>query len=122
MEFDNIMNTGIREIISNAIRFWERLRPWYNAVLAVIVALVYITGMPVSAENVNINEVLVLFVLAVIANMLYCAAYIPDIGVQLSSMRAKWLQYRWILFVIGVTFAGILARFLSMDLFGIENF
>jgi hypothetical protein len=58
-----------------------------------------------------------LFLLAVLANVAYCAAYVPDMLAQLSDLRAVWLRYRWMLFVIGLTFAGIITRFLAIGMF-----
>jgi hypothetical protein len=47
----------------------------------------------------------------------YCGAYIPDILVQLSDLRLVWLRNRWVLFVIGLTYAGIIARFVALRMF-----
>ena len=59
-----------------------------------------------------------LFLLAVVANVFYCAAYIVDVAAQSSEFRKTWQRHRWILFAVGTTFASIIARFISMDMFG----
>jgi len=64
--------------------------------------------------------VLLLFVLAVLANVAYCAAYVPDVFAQMSSLRDSWLRYRWAVFVVGLAFAGILAHFWSSAMFGLS--
>jgi hypothetical protein len=48
----------------------------------------------------------------------YCAAYLPDVFAQMSSVRNSWLRYRWVLFVVGLAFAAILAHFWSLAMFG----
>jgi hypothetical protein len=53
----------------------------------------------------------------VLANVAYCAAYVPDVFAQMSSLRDSWLRYRWVLFVVGLAFAAVLAHFWSLGLF-----
>ena len=50
-----------------------------------------------------------IFMLSVVANFLYCFAYIIDLPAQYSSYRQQWLQWRWILWVIGMLFAASIA-------------
>jgi hypothetical protein len=47
----------------------------------------------------------------------YCAAYIADIFAQASGFRELWQRYRWLLFVIGTTFAAIITHFVAMGMF-----
>jgi len=58
-----------------------------------------------------------LFILAVIANALYCFAYIPDILIQLSEFRDKWIKSRIGLLFIGCTFASCFAWWISGSIF-----
>ena len=112
------MNTSAaRESITDAMKFWEPLRLIYNAVLALIVILYFIADYPRSRSVLNIDILLVLFLLAVLANIAYCTAYIVDLFVQASGFRAEWRRFRWILFLIGMTFAGILTRFFALGFF-----
>jgi hypothetical protein len=55
------------------------------------------------------GDIAALFVLAVMANVCYSAAYIADIPVQYSSFRAAWQRWRWALWLIGTLFAATLA-------------
>ena len=107
----------IREILTDAIRFWERARPLYNAVLALIVLAFYFAGLPQSKEALSFDWFLQIFGAAVMANVFYCAAYVPDVCAQLSNLRAKWLRVRWVLFAIGMGFAAIITRFVSEGMF-----
>lgn len=107
----------LREYATDAIKFWERVRIFYNLVLAAIVMGYFVAGYPSSKATLSLNFVLGLFLLAVIANVAYCSAYIVDIFAQLSGFRELWRRFRWYLFAIGTTFAAILTRFVAMGMF-----
>jgi hypothetical protein len=107
----------LRENTTDAIRFWERWRPVYNIVLAVIVALHFLASYPASKTVLSLDFCLGLFLLAVVANIAYCAAYLVDIFAQNSGFRDLWRQYRWLLFAIGTTFAAIITHFVSTGMF-----
>ena len=106
-----------RAALSDAIRYWELRRIVYNVALLVVVAAVYFTNLPGSREALGADGLQLLFLLAVLANIAYCAAYVVDVVAQLSSFRPAWLRLRWILLLVGVTFAAILANFFSRGLF-----
>jgi hypothetical protein len=110
-----------RAALSNSIGYWERRRLAYNAVLFLVVAGVFAFHWPGSRASLSINAVLMLFVLAVLANVAYCAAYIVDIVAQLSAFREHWLRGRWVLLAIGTAFAGILAYFFSTGFFAVPS-
>lgn len=72
-----------RDYLSNAIRYWEPKRILYNLLLAVIVGVHFVRGLPSPKTFLQFNSILLLFILAVIANVAYCAAYVPDIFAQM---------------------------------------
>lgn len=112
------MNTiTLQEYFTDAIKFWEPRRVIYNIVLAAIVALYFVAGYPMSRTALTLDFVLQLFLLAVVANIAYCAAYLADVFVQASGFRETWQRFRWVLFAIGTTFAAIITRFISMGMF-----
>ena len=111
---------SLKDSITDAIRFWEPRRLIYNSVLALIVGLYFYLGLPGSKQNLGVNFALGLFILAVVANLAYCAAYLADVFAQLSDFREAWQRVRWILFVIGTTLAAIIARFIAMGMFGVK--
>lgn len=96
-----------RQMVDSAIRFWEPCRLIYNGVLGVVAigtfAVAWVTGA-ISLGHFP-GLILPVFVLAVIANALYCSAYVVDLFVQCSSYRALWLKLRWGLFIIGLLFS-----------------
>ncbi len=106
-----------RDHLGNAIRYWEPRRMLYNLLLAAIVVMHFVKELPFSKTVVQFNSLLLLFVLAVLANVAYCAAYVPDVFAQMSSLRNSWLRYRWALFVVGLAFAAVLTHFWSLAMF-----
>lgn len=112
------MNTSsLRDYATDAIKFWEPRRVIYNLVLAAIVIIYFWVGYPASKASLSIDFLLGLFILAVVANVAYCAAYLVDIFAQASGFREIWQRYRWLLFVIGTTFAAIITRFIAVGMF-----
>jgi len=106
-----------RELTAEAIKYWEPRRLVYNLVLAAVVVSYFALAWPKSEAFLSVNFALVLFLLAVIANVCYCAAYVVDMFVQLSSVRALWLRKRWLLFLLGMMFAAVITRFFALVLF-----
>jgi len=109
--------SDLREYATDAIKFWEPWRMLYNLALAAIVIIYFAIGYPSSKARLSIDFCLGLFVLAVLANVLYCTAYIVDIFAQASGFREAWRIYRKLLFVIGTLFAAIITRFIAMGMF-----
>lgn len=102
------IRAALRDVLTNAIRYWEVRRIIYNVVLTAIVLLNYFFYEP--APRGSFAELLIpMFFLAVIANVFYCTAYPVDVFVQMSGFRSLWLRWRWVLFIIGLTYASILA-------------
>jgi hypothetical protein len=106
-----------QEILGNAIRYWERGRLVFNIVLALIVAAIFFQAWPESKNALTFGTAQALFILAVLANIAYSVVYVVDLFVQYSELRATWLRFRWILFVIGLLFAAILTNFMATTLF-----
>ncbi|HWA97342.1 MAG TPA: hypothetical protein VG713_02575 [Pirellulales bacterium] len=106
-----------REAITDALRFWERARVLYNAALAAIVLGYFVGNLPYSRSVVTLNSMLVLFLLAVMANLCYCAVYVIDIFVQASGFETPWRKARWAALAIGTAFAAIITRFIAMGAF-----
>ena len=106
-----------RDSVTRAIRYWEPLRFVYNIVLAAIVLIYFGINYPASKSLLSINFALSLILLAVLANVAYCAAYPVDIFVSASNYREQWRKYRWLIFIVGLLFAGIITRFFALGIF-----
>jgi hypothetical protein len=77
----------------------------------------FVFAWPRSKHVLTVNLFLGLFVLAVLASVADCAAYLPDIFVQFSGLEAALRWMRKTLFIIGTAFAAIVAHFLSHGMF-----
>ncbi|HEV2223718.1 MAG TPA: hypothetical protein VGR84_12015 [Candidatus Acidoferrales bacterium] len=106
-----------RTAATNAIRYWEPRRIVYNVVLATITVAYFVAYYPGSRAAISLDEGLIIFLLAVLANVAYSSAYIADVFFQLSDYHQLWQKYRWVLFVIGTVFAGIITRVFSIGFF-----
>ena len=113
--------TSLRDHITEAIRYWEPRRLLYNGVLMLIVLVYFALGYPASKRDLKLDEMLVIFLLAVLANVAYCAVYVADVFAQWSGFRELWRQYRWVLFSIGLIFAGIITRFFAIGFFSVSR-
>jgi len=107
----------LREAITDSLRYWEPRRVIYNIVLGLVVAGYFATAWPQSKTTVTLNGLLLLFILAVLANLCYCAAYLGDVFVQFSGFREFWQRWRWLLFAVGTAFAAAITRFFAMAFF-----
>jgi hypothetical protein len=111
-----------RDVITDAIRYWEPRRVGYNLVLAAIVLGWIALTWPHFRSAFIWPSLLALFVLAVLANVCYCAAYLVDIPLQYSAFQTSWRRRRWALWLIGVAFAGVIAFYWVADeIYPFEN-
>lgn len=106
-----------RDALSEAVRYWEPRRILYNCVLLFVVAAVYYANLPKARLNLTFDTLQGLFVLAVLANVAYCAAYVADVAAQLTTFRPIWLRFRWALLLVGLAFSSVLANLFSHGFF-----
>jgi hypothetical protein len=104
-----------RDRIGDSLKYWEPRRIAYNAALAGVAAAVFFNS-PGSVKAVGWRTGQMLFNLAIVANVLYCAAYVADQFVLLSAFRDVWRRRRWVLFAAGTLFAASLAMLFSESL------
>lgn len=107
---------GFRELASSALRYWEPRRFIYNLVLLAVVCTHLYDGWPTSKWLMTRDSVFALFILAVLANVAYCAAYAVDLFVQFSGLRGEWARWRWIVLVVGSAFGAALAHFFTQGI------
>ncbi len=97
-------------IFHDALRFWERGRIFYNLLL-LAVTVFWLGIMFIYAPYAGVPDMfpLTLVFFAVVANILYCAAYVVDLPAQLTPYRQTWRRWRWLLWLSGTLLAGLLA-------------
>lgn len=111
----NSESPSFRDLLSDAIRYWEPRRLGYNAFLTVIVVGWVVFTWPHFRAAFTWQSLLVLFVLAVLSNVCYCTAYVVDIPMQYSAYRDLWRRWRWGLWVVGALFAGAITHYWIAD-------
>ena len=107
---------AFRDILTTAVRYWELRRLVYNAALAAVVIACFVAEWPDAKQALHFDSMLALFILAVLANVAYCAAYVPDIALQYSSLRETWLRCRFLLLIVGILFAGAVTYFFALGI------
>jgi len=108
-------SNGFRQYIDEAVRFWEPRRILYNLVLTAITVFWFVLGWSHFRPGLNLQMLLAFLILAGIANICYCAAYLVDVPLQYSSFQAAWRRRRWWLWLAGVLFAVLLASYWIND-------
>ena len=103
------------------MRYWEPRRILYNLALTGVVLAHFVTAWPASRSFLAWNTLFQLIFLAVLANVCYCAAYAVDLFVQYSVLRAAWARRRWLVLAVGITFAAVIAHFISLNLLSVPG-
>jgi len=101
-------------VLRDAIGYWEARRLPYN--LALAVAFVFWLVFGTRLGPVTRQDLLALVVLAVLANVCYCTAYLVDLPFVSSPWRAGWRRWgRLSLWVAGTLFALVLENYWIAD-------
>ncbi|MGN6111414.1 MAG: hypothetical protein ACTHOC_00125 [Luteimonas sp.] len=117
-DMDTPLASDFRTALSAAIAYWEPRRLLYNGWLLAVVVATWCLDSPRAPQSPPFELAQQLFLLAVLANVAFCAAYPVDVLAQLSDFRARWLRVRWGLLTVGLLFAAVPAHFISRGLFG----
>ena len=103
----------LRELVTDALRYWELRRLFYNALLALVVLGHFTASWPASRAALTSDSALDLFLLAVVANVAYSVVYVPDVFIQFSGFRDSRARWRLVFLVVGFAFAAVLTHFVS---------
>ncbi len=68
--------------LSSPVRFYERGRILYTAILATILLLWFVFTWPHFRPALNLRDLGAFAVLGLLANLCYCAAYLADIAMR----------------------------------------
>ena len=101
--------------LAAAARFWEPRRLVYNLILTAIVILWLVATWPHFRPALTLPALGAMIVLALLANVCYCAAYLPDLSIQHLSPAASWRRFRWALWILGTLFAILLENYWIAD-------
>lgn len=99
----------------DAAHFWEARRPWYNAALILVVGLWLVLTWPHFRPALNLVALGKMLVLALLANLCYCVAYVAEFFMQAALPTSFWRRLRWALWVLGMLIALVLENYWIAD-------
>ena len=99
----------------DAARFWEKGRIWYNGVLCIVVGLWLALTWPHFRPAMNLAALGKMTVLALLANVCYCAAYMAEFFIQGAAASTLWRRFRVVLWIVGMLFALVLENYWIAD-------
>ena len=105
----------LRERLGDAARYWEPHRLRYNLVLTLVALVWLLSTWPHFRPALAWRTVPPLLVLAALANLCYCAAYVFDVTCQHAASRDAWRRSRWVLWVAGTVVATLLECYWIAD-------
>ncbi len=98
-----------------AARFWEPRRVWYNGALFVVVMLWVALTWPHFRPALTLDALGKMTVLALLANVCYCAAYLLEFIVKPVSAESGRRRIRWVVWIVGMLFALLLENYWIAD-------
>lgn len=107
--------TPFHEALKGAVRWWETRRILYNLAMTALACLVVVRTWPHFRPAIRWSSVPPLVVLALIANVLYCAAYVPELMMIDADWRERWRKWRWALFTLGTMLALFIELYWILD-------
>lgn len=99
----------------DAARFWEPLRLWYNGLLLLLVVLWMLLTWPHFRSAINLVALGEMVVLALLANLCYCAGYVAEAFIQPLAGQGYRGRIRWTVWIVGVLFSLLLANYWIAD-------
>jgi len=98
-----------------AVRYWEVRRFLYNAVLTAVALGWVVATWPHFLPAIAMSSVLPLGVLALLANLCYCAAYGAELMVQVCAPISARDRWRLAIWIIGTLFSILLENYWIAD-------
>jgi hypothetical protein len=105
----------MRKWLGEAARFWEPWRLAYNLVLAAFVVGWIVKTWPHFRLAMTMPNLGRLMILALLANVCYCAAYVMDILIQQSAAESSRRLQRAGLWVVGMLLAILFENYWIAD-------
>ncbi|OLB26377.1 MAG: hypothetical protein DMG41_29530 [Acidobacteria bacterium] len=102
-----------RKGLRDAARFWEPRRLLYNLALFGVVLDWVTKTWPHFRPAMTLESLGIMMVLALLANLCYCAGYLTEILIQNST--SSWNRQRWAVWVVGTLLAILFENYWIAD-------
>ena len=112
---DSETNHKLQGGLRAASRFWEPRRLWYTAILFAIVLLWVVLTWPHFRAALNLADLGRMTVLALLANVCYCAAYMAEFSIQGALPEKFWRRARYAIWVSGMLLAIVITNYWMAD-------
>ncbi|PYT66789.1 MAG: hypothetical protein DMG39_25770 [Acidobacteria bacterium] len=99
----------------NAAHFWEPRRLLYNLLLLGVVVIWVVKTWPHFRPAMNLAGLGGATVLALLANLCYCAAYLAEILFHNATNSSAWNRQRWAIWVVGTLLAILFENYWIAD-------
>ncbi len=106
---------SLRDSVFLAAEFWEPRRLWYNGALALLVLGWIVFTWPHFEPALTFESAGKLLILSILANACYSAAYVVDIPLSRSGIKAWWIRWRILLWIAGTIVALVFACYWIAD-------
>jgi len=98
-----------------AVRFWEPRRLLHNLLLFAVVMLWLVKTWPHFRPAMTWESLGIMTVLALLANLCYCAAYLAEILIQNATTSRAWNRQRWAIWMVGTLLAILFENYWIAD-------
>ena len=104
-----------RQRFAEAARFWEPRRVAYNLVLTAVALIWIVASWPHFRPAMTLESLGIMTVLALLANVCYCAAYVTEIPFIGLPFKASGNRGRWGIWVLGTLLAILFENYWIAD-------
>ena len=101
--------------LRDAARFWEPRRLLYNLLLLAVLLAWVTKTWPHFRPAMTLDSLAIVTVLALLANLCYCAAYLAEMLIQNATSTSSWNRQRWAVWVVGTLLAILFANYWIAD-------
>lgn len=111
----NNQSTAPATARTSALHFWEPRRLWYNAALFAVVLLWLIFTWPHFRPALTLDALGKMLVLALLANVCYCAVYLVEFLLRAVSSDTARRRFRWAVWILGMLLAVLIENYWIAD-------
>jgi hypothetical protein len=106
---------SFRSGLRRSAAYWEPHRWFYNLVLSVVAITWVLATWPHFRPMPLSSSLLLLAVLAFLANVCYTAAYFLELPLLHTPLAALWIRWRWSIWLLGTLLAVLFENYWISD-------